>query len=255
MEERYFDNGPHSKDIPLITMVGASNEQPEDTSVAAMFDRFHFRFWVDYVSDDNIADILLGNTSLTASIDPDLLQTYQLLVDDVTVPDQIIKKLISVRRELRGVGIPISDRRLKQVVRRAMAASAVLHERTEITEDDAFLLPNLLSETEADLRKVTDVVFSRFSCSAIEAERLLDGMFSAMDDFYDVAQKDPKAVSIDMVGHLLDIGKKTLKKLDKLDKSKAAALKKRLRGLSQFAQKLAGLSSFSDDLSPEAARQ
>jgi MoxR-like ATPase len=241
MEERYFDNGPLSGDIPLITMVGASNESPEDQTVAALFDRFHFRFWVNYVNDDNVADVLLGNVILNTSISPGDLETAQLYVDNVQVPGDIVTRLINVRRDLRGVGIPISDRRLKQIVRRAMAASAVLNERDEITDDDAYLLPHLLVDKESDLRNVSDIVFGHFTCSAIKAEQILDGFLEMIDGFYDSAQKDSSAVSVGAIGSLLDKGRRTLKKLDKLDANKAGALRKRLKNLSAYAQKLAGL--------------
>ena len=241
MEERYFDNGHFSGHIPLITLVGASNEQPEDRTVAALFDRFHYRFWVNYVSDDSIADVLLGSIKVNAFLTPGELVSAQKLVESIFVPGDIVEKLIQVRRELRALGVPISDRRLKQIVRNAMAASAVIAERTEIEEGDAFLLPHLLAEKENDLRKISDVVFGIFSCDIIKAEQLLDGYLSIVNDFYDSVATDPGAVSVDSIGKLLDEGKRVIRKLEDLDKSKAVALKKRMGGLRLFAQKLAGL--------------
>ncbi len=51
MNEKIFYNDGKPNDIPLMTMIGASNEGPEDESLNAFYDRFLFRINVHYVKD------------------------------------------------------------------------------------------------------------------------------------------------------------------------------------------------------------
>ena len=43
INERQFDNGNQRTEVPLLCLVGASNEPPEDDELDALFDRFLFR--------------------------------------------------------------------------------------------------------------------------------------------------------------------------------------------------------------------
>src|SRR5512143_4027846 len=50
LNERKFDNGPQRVATPLITVVGATNDVPEDEIVAAFYDRFLVRMELGPVS-------------------------------------------------------------------------------------------------------------------------------------------------------------------------------------------------------------
>src|SRR4030095_3811076 len=52
MNERRFHNGREVVQVPLLTLVAASNELPEDDELLALNDRFLLRFVVDYVEED-----------------------------------------------------------------------------------------------------------------------------------------------------------------------------------------------------------
>src|SRR6476646_1914772 len=43
LNERKFNNGGTVMDVPLLSVIGASNEVPQDESLAAIFDRFLLR--------------------------------------------------------------------------------------------------------------------------------------------------------------------------------------------------------------------
>jgi hypothetical protein len=63
LNEREFDNGNKRSKVPLICLVGASNELPEGEELDALYDRFLFRKKVDPVTT-------LGFSSLISSLDP-----------------------------------------------------------------------------------------------------------------------------------------------------------------------------------------
>jgi len=237
MEERYFDNGPHSKKIPLITLVGASNEPPEDqVATAALYDRFHFRFWVGPVHDDSFLDVIMSQdpTWKRGLIDAGELLAAQLLVPVIEIPVEVGEALRQVRRDLRNEGIPMSDRRARQILRSVMPASAVVNERDKVTDEDAFLLPFVLAEKEGDLRKTSEIVYKYFACSKIEAEKKLDAFLETLDEFFTETSQNPQAVTIEAAGKMLDRGKRLITELDELDTAKAAVLRKRLQGINSF---------------------
>ena len=58
LHERCFDNGQHRVDVPLVCLVGASNEVPQDESLHAFYDRFLLRVPVAPVDDAHFAALL-----------------------------------------------------------------------------------------------------------------------------------------------------------------------------------------------------
>ncbi|MCA9538450.1 MAG: AAA family ATPase, partial [Myxococcales bacterium] len=53
LNERRFHNDARAEPVPLITLIGASNELPdEDDELQALYDRFLVRVMVDYVEAD-----------------------------------------------------------------------------------------------------------------------------------------------------------------------------------------------------------
>jgi MoxR-like ATPase len=58
LNERLFDNGSQREPVPLVCMVGASNELPESEELDALYDRFLLRRRVAQVSAGGLADLL-----------------------------------------------------------------------------------------------------------------------------------------------------------------------------------------------------
>jgi MoxR-like ATPase len=58
LNERLFDNGSQRVPVPLICLVGASNELPESEELDALYDRFLFRFNVSPVRGARVVDKL-----------------------------------------------------------------------------------------------------------------------------------------------------------------------------------------------------
>jgi hypothetical protein len=68
LNERLFDNGSQRYRVPLVCLVGASNEMPESEELDALYDRFLFRKVVRQVSATGLAALL----SAMGSVDDDL---------------------------------------------------------------------------------------------------------------------------------------------------------------------------------------
>lgn len=161
INERIFYNNGHPVQTPLITIVGASNEYPEEgEGLEALFDRFLLRYEVDYIADDhNFIGMLKGSNSpaQTPSITLDELQNLQFFVDVVSVPDEVFQNLAEIRRKLKDEGIRPSDRRFKQSLS-LIRAKAMLDQRQDVQLKDLMILAHSLWEVPEQKEIVMDVI-------------------------------------------------------------------------------------------------
>jgi MoxR-like ATPase len=61
LQERLFDNGSRRISVPLVCLIGASNELPESEELDALYDRFLIRYQVEQVSQQNLQALITGS--------------------------------------------------------------------------------------------------------------------------------------------------------------------------------------------------
>lgn len=129
LNERLFDNGSKRTEIPLLCLVGASNELPESEELDALYDRFLVRKKVEQVTAGGLVELL--STVST----PKEQQTVSgsdagLLMEDfeetrfnaeqrVAVPMEVVHLMTDLRSWLQDKCEPpvyVSDRRLKKAL-------------------------------------------------------------------------------------------------------------------------------------------
>lgn len=174
INEREFDNGDaQPMDCPLDSMVGASNELPENGSLSALFDRFLIRYWVEPLSDrDNMKALLLsgGKPSIKTSLTRDELKSLQDAVDNVTFTADIIDALLKLKDELASIELVASDRRWCKIVR-AIKAKALLDGRDAVEEEDLLALADMMWTEPTQrpmLREKVGAIVSPVLAEAIE---------------------------------------------------------------------------------------
>ena len=116
-ERLFYNNGTPVK-VPLMSVIGASNEYPEEgEGLEALFDRFLLRFELDYIANEtNFVSMMKGtgqNQDMPSMTMEELIQ-FQLFTDKVTIPNEVYETLSEIRNGLRDEGIRPSDRRFKQ---------------------------------------------------------------------------------------------------------------------------------------------
>lgn len=180
--ERTFKNGSRLDRTRVRTMVGMSNEFPEDPALlAAFFDRFPVKLMVDYLPGDDFGAMLKTVRDSEQAECPVTLTDKDFAALDsevraVEVPESIIDALGSIRSMLKAKGIVISDRRFVQAMR-LLQASAVLAGRDTVARADLAalelvcwnqpqdlavvraILPDYLSPFERELRAIVDEVY------------------------------------------------------------------------------------------------
>ncbi len=145
LNERRFHNGRDVLTVPLITLVGATNELPEDDELQALYDRFLLRFVVGYIDEDfRFLKMLQARPPATrTTLSLATLRDAQAEVAAVAVPDGVYRALVDLRRELGRAQLVSSDRRYRQALG-VLRAYAYLDGRDAVGDDDLRLLEHLL---------------------------------------------------------------------------------------------------------------
>ena len=123
LNEREFDNGDVRERIPLISVIGASNELPDDDGLSALYDRFLCRYQVQAVSDERFEDLLhLNDQPVTAPSEADQLSAQSVLdiqqqAANLTLSVEVVALLKALREYLRHSSLYISDRRWRKVIK------------------------------------------------------------------------------------------------------------------------------------------
>lgn len=149
LNEREFDNGTKRITTPLVTVIGASNELPQEEELLALYDRFLFRYHVDPVSDEGFTKLL----NLRGNAKPVIDAAQMLTHDDVehihaeavkvTVPAEVASLLKAMRKFCHEQKIPVSDRRWRKALFMLQVA-AHTDGRAEVSVWDCWLLQHCL---------------------------------------------------------------------------------------------------------------
>lgn len=193
INERLFYNGDAPVDTPLISVIGASNEYPEEgEGLEALFDRFFLRYEISYIEDEqNFLSMLKSEGKMEELPSMGLKELYQLqeLTDNVHVPDEVFETLVTIRQALFDEGIRPSDRRFKQALC-VLKAKAVLHQRNHVQLGDLSILENALWET-LDQKETVCNVIRRYTTHSVE--RTLATIEREAEEIYDMAVRDHSA--------------------------------------------------------------
>lgn len=144
LNEREFDNGAQRMTCPLISVIGASNEVPQDDALAAFHDRFLLRMAIAPVSDAGFRTLLQLPSNARCDITPaqQMTQTeladFAAAIDAVRLPVEIIDLLAQLRAHLAANEIAVSDRRWHKTVR-LLKASALSNGRDAVNVWDLWL--------------------------------------------------------------------------------------------------------------------
>lgn len=216
--ERTFKNGNVDEQAPLRTMVGMSNEFPEEPALlAAFFDRFPIKLMVKSLESDDFAAMLRivadGNKAPCPIkiTDADLAE-LDALIDACQVTDEVIDSLAQLREMVKAKSVSPSDRRYAQALR-VLKATAVLAGRDRVSLNDfaalesvlwnseqeipivRAILPDFVSPFERDLKATTDDVYAERT-KVLEAANI-DGVDKnrASPDYVAAGEAAGKAIS------------------------------------------------------------
>lgn len=207
LNERLFDNGSVRMRVPLVCLVGASNELPESEELDALYDRFLVRKKVCQVSPGGLLE-MLGNggvrqtralrypgrvTTSSSSDDDETTMGSPLLTpqdfeeikhkacDCVAVPASVLNLIADLRAFLQEKCEPpvyVSDRRLVKAVA-LLQVAAYTNGRLSLTEYDCLLLQHVLWQRPEECERIADWLLQKLASNdgLSQSEYLLSGMF------------------------------------------------------------------------------
>lgn len=164
INERVFYNNGSPIQTPVMSIVGSSNEYPEEgEGLEALFDRFLLRYEVEYIKEEKSFMSLLkgGNKVKVPTLTFEELEQAQQEATQISIPDKVIETLAEIRQALKDEGIRPSDRRFVQSLS-LLKARAYIEERKEVLLKDINLLKNSLWVTP-EQRNITHDIVRDFS--------------------------------------------------------------------------------------------
>lgn len=168
LNERIYHNGAEAQHVSLRALIAASNELPTvQEELAALYDRFLLRCFVDYVGVDGLSALMSAKItdfpqSLPMAIMPDDMQHIEQAAHSVTLPpivQQALKQIWQAHREAfkEDRREQLSDRRLMKCLH-LLRISAVTNERSEVDLSDVLVLKDCLWNHPDNLSKVRDLI-------------------------------------------------------------------------------------------------
>ncbi|RLF90981.1 ATPase [Thermococci archaeon] len=200
INERIFFN-PEPIEIPLVTLIGTSNEIPREKELAALYDRFLLRYVTPYINDTNNFISMLKHSDLKgienylsafATSNSKLLEECWEILPSVEIPDQIYESLAELRTSLFTNGVIVSDRRMKQALK-VLRAKALLKGRGRVIEDDISILRHVLWTFPDERGTVESLVLKISNPLLVQAKEYLDALEEVAGDLfkkYEVVGKD-----------------------------------------------------------------
>lgn len=158
-ERKFHNGGAKAMDLPLNTVMGASNEIPSAEELAPFYDRFALRFITDRMqSDDNFIALMTTGLNLNlpkASMKD--LTAAQKEVEQVSIDNKILVMIAQIRQEIHAKGIYVSDRKYMQAIK-LIKANAYLQGHQAVESEDLQILAHVLWQDPSQQKDVRRLV-------------------------------------------------------------------------------------------------
>lgn len=248
-ERLYHEVGYAPQKAPLLSIFGASNETPQDKSLAALYDRFPLKSIItDTVEESSFEALVTGNFGATvnATLSVADIEAARELVNQVTIPADVVEALKAICRiEAPSQGIRVSDRTVVKAAK-IIRARAWLDGRDECIVEDLCVLANMLWQEPEQLKAVERLVFevaNPLHLRAIETEdeaREVAAQLPATED-WTIDYKGAKATTENVIKQLTDMDTRLESDLinsKAKDKTRAASALYTVRELKKAAAKV-----------------
>ena len=194
LNERIFYNAGKAETVPLLCAIAATNEIPEDSSLAALFDRYLVRMWADNVEESKFVELCdkgwdLEKQRIRAGYKADLvnvtttdsIRNIHRALDEVDLK-AIIHDFREAIRRIRAEGIHVSDRRVIKLLK-LVAASALRAKRMKANTGDFWILKHIWNSPEQipHLQTIIEPYLDGFETSLWSAERHIENIKAEMN--------------------------------------------------------------------------
>lgn len=158
LNERIFYNGREKTSSPLLSLIAASNEIPEDDEgLSALYDRFLIRYEVGPLQHMSSYErmFLLPAEPLPAILSADDVRNIHKAASAVALPAPVIVFLFELKRAAEQHHLRVSDRRWRKIGG-VWRTSAALNGRRTVTMWDTAFTPHMLWDVPETLPSVRE---------------------------------------------------------------------------------------------------
>lgn len=218
MNERvYFDDSGQGKPIPLLLLVGLSNELPEggtDGELSALWDRFDLRYTVGYLKDERSFSSMLSlnGCKVKTNISLNEVKQAQLKAASVKINEPLVQATVKLWKELRQNGFIISDRRFRNS-QRFLKAHAWLEGRSEVAEDDFEILTHVMWQEPEQKKTVRKIVLGFANPLLVKANEIFDTVIELYQKLKEMPDGNEKSQAATEANHKLKTAAKMLENL------------------------------------------
>lgn len=153
LNERIFFNGQEKVNVPLLFLMAASNELPEENDqLSALYDRFLIRYEVGYLKQMSSYELMfqLPSDPLPALLTLRDVEAVRKAASGVRIPEALIYMLYQLKTEMEKKEFTLSDRRWRKIGQ-VWKTSAALNGRDEVNVWDTVFTPHMLWDLPEDL--------------------------------------------------------------------------------------------------------
>lgn len=234
--ERKFAQGPTQIVTPLVSLVCASNETPQETELTALYDRFMLRKMSNPVSDSAFVALLdpdlgknAGNTSLTLAEWDQARKEVREVKVSLGIREEIKALKVAMQRE----GYIASDRRWRNSVK-LLQACAYLEGRDSVESDDLMVYGDMLWDDMKKAKPCQTKVNEIINPALGKLLEHIDEIDKLLVEFTNGATENDKLTAKIKIGTHKDkikqlsgrVGKKGEEALARIEAKEKAAIKK-----------------------------
>jgi len=211
MNERIFYNNGIATKVPLISMVGASNELPEDgDDLEAMLDRFVIKFLTKPIAEtSNFLKMLdLQPLEHEPILSLEEIHAAKNDIPKVELDDTSKKLLAALRTLIDGDGLYVSDRTY-MTIRNILKAEAFFNGKAAVSESDFDILQHCLWSDPNHRKTIYGHILTKINPDKNKIDTLFEAATDLYAEFLELDQQDPQ------------LSKHALEKANKLKNAKA----------------------------------
>ncbi|GAA4878370.1 hypothetical protein GCM10023310_68020 [Paenibacillus vulneris] len=164
LNERIFFNGREKEQSPLIFLMAASNELPEDNDqLTALYDRFLIRYEVGFIKQMSSYERMfqLPTEPLPSLLSLQDVETVRFKAGQVTIPESLVYMLFRLKTEMEAKEYSLSDRRWRKIGQ-VWKTSAALNGRDTVNVWDTVYTPHMLWDYPEDLTVLQELFQKEF---------------------------------------------------------------------------------------------
>lgn len=164
LNERLFFNGKEKQNVPLLFLMAASNELPEENEqLEALYDRFLIRYEVGYLKNVSSYEFMfqLPDEPLPTLLSLDDVQSVREQARHVKLSESLVYFLYQLKQAMEEKEFSLSDRRWSKIGH-VWKTSAALNGREYVSIWDTVYTPHMLWNVPEDLPVLAELFDKHF---------------------------------------------------------------------------------------------